>query len=436
MAQRTIGAILNEASDSTSRDAESSRRAAITSVSLKGELSNQRYRETEFADKEADRSRANEYREELKKVYDKHLFFDEAVPSQQGAAIPEATPNGNFPSQQTVRKSYQPGSREWMKGLSSAMAEKSSLDLRYGLAKPEDMNQMLEFRKKLEATGASEDFLAAMRGDKGAAARVSEKFGISGLQSIESGYDDNGLLNFFAMTNRPGPGGAMESKRVPVGHLMAAYSPEIDSMLKANREQVNATDTLATSATSRRNQTTQAGASATSAAASMLNARTNERTNTARAEGQGSHITLAESVNKRAPTYRLPQFTERDASGKAQAVPDDEAASIVTEIGGVLIDNDGLGAGEAFSTASNALSAINNKTLKDYNAELEAARAADKAARASGDSAARREAGNRLYELERNGSQWFQNQRQTYLDRWRASISAASQSANSAPAEK
>jgi hypothetical protein len=435
MAQRTIGAILNEASDSASRDAETSRRAAITNVSLKGELSNQRYREADFADKEAERARANEYRDELRKVYDKHLFFDEVVPSQQTGAIPDAS--GNFPSQQTIRKSYEPGSREWMKGLSSAMAEKSSLDLRYGLAKPEDMNQMLEFRKKLEATGASEDFLAAMRGDKGAAARISEKFGISGLQSIETGYDDNGLLNFFAMTQGAGPGGAMESKRVPIGHLMAAFSPEIDSMLKANREQVNATDTLATSATSRRNQTTQANASATSAAASMRDAITRERTYTARAEAQGAHNTLSESVRENAASFRLPQFTTKDATtGKAQAVPDDEAAGIIREIGGVLIGLDGKDGGIAFNEAANALTAINTKTRKDYDAELAAARAADSAARQSGDSKVRREASNRLYELERNGPQWFQNRRQVYLEKWRATVAADSEPSKSAPVVK
>lgn len=357
MAERTIGAVLGEAADANERSMEGSRRAALTNVQLKGEVENQKWTNDE-------RERMRGYYADMEDLYKRKLTKTRTVPSQQQQAIPDGTPGTVFPAEKTVTEMIDPGSQLGIQAIGDIKMEEFAIRLKRGLVKPEEFDQVLEFRKKLDAAGASEELQAAIRGDASAAARFGSRMGIEGVQSVNSGVDDNGFLDVYAIVANPDG----SSRKVPIGHWAAAFSPEISAAIKNSAEKVGAVDVLRTNETSRRNQTKQANASATSAAASMMNAETQrmalgDRTTAMVARGEQQRVFA--DIQK-GTDYELPGFTSQMPGSKPTPMPDDSGKRLVDQIGMVYIEDYGLMAGQAHNRALSLLGQANTEAAQSF----------------------------------------------------------------------
>lgn len=345
--QRTMGAILNEASDNMQRDAAMSRQAALQGVQLKGEIENQRYQaET--------RGREREYLSELRNVYDEEMFVKKPVAQQQTGAIPTPDASGNFPQPEYTKVAVDPSSKEGMQAIGRVQMRSVALRQKYGLAKADEVQGLLDFRTKLENAGVADDFRSAMNGDVEALNRVSKRFNLENVKSIVSGQDENGFLNIFAMTS--GAGGAQS--RVPIGHLMAAFSPEFDAMMKGSREAIKAADELKNNESTRKLQDRQGLA---------VMARS-----TARAIANETKLIFEKELTQDPNKYLTP-FSNFLTS---ETIPDEQARGWLSQLGGEFIGKGGYEAGDALNTARGVLSSLNIAAKNLYDRDVEAARKA------------------------------------------------------------
>lgn len=357
MAERTIGAVLGEAADANERSMEGSRRAALTNVQLKGEVENQKW-----TNEQRDRSRA--YLKDLQAAYDEKMFDTETVPSQQPQAIPDGTPGTVFPGEQTVKKPIDPGSKRGIERIAELRMIDFGLRVKHGLVQPEEYSQIIDFRKKMDSMGVTDELQAAIRGDANAAVSFGEHVGIKGVQGIQSGVDENGFLDVYAIVANPDG----SARKVSIGHWAAAFSPEIASAVKNSAEKVGAVDALRTNENSRRNQTRQANAAETSAAASMLRARNeqealNDRTTAMVARGEQQRVFA--DIQK-GTDYELPGFTSQMPGSKPTPMPDDSGKRLVDQIGMVYIEDYGLMAGQAHNRALSLLGQANTQAAQSF----------------------------------------------------------------------
>lgn len=352
--QRTMGAILNEASDNMQRDAAMSRQAALQGVQLKGAIEDQRYQaET--------RGREREYLNELRNVYDEEMFVKKPVAQQPTGAIPTPDASGNFPAPEYTKVAVDPSSKEGMQAIGRVQMRSVALRQKYGLAKADEVQGLLDFRTKLENAGVADDFRSAMNGDVEALNRVSKRFNLENVKSIVSGQDENGFLNIFAMTS--GAGGAQS--RVPIGHLMAAFSPEFDAMMKGSRESVKASDDLKNSASTRTLQDRQG-------LAALQNAEANSARSTARAISNESTLIFETKLNQDPNKYLTP-FTNFLNN---ESIVDDQARGFLSLLGGEFIEGGGFQPGAALNTARSTLNSLNIAAKALYDKEVDEARKA------------------------------------------------------------
>jgi hypothetical protein len=379
---KTIGAVLNEASEANMRDMDNNRRSALTSVQLKGQVADQRYQEEQ-------RGREREYLDGVRNIYNEEMFVKKPAQAQPSGAIPTPDADGNFPAQQFVTEAIDPSSRPGMEAISRVQMRTVALRQKLGLAKPEEIQGLVDFRRKVEAYGVADDFKRAFGGDADAVKRIADQFKLEGLQSVQSGQDEMGFLNIFAVSTKPDG----TKTRVPIGHLAAAFSPEIDQMIKGSREAIKAGDERLNSESTRRYQDRQG-------LAAIENARANSARSTERAIANETHDRFEKRLADDPKKYVAPsRFT--DMEGKE--ILDDQASGYLNEFGLHLIENEGYQAGKALMTARTALAQINSQALRVYESELEKARKA-------GDTA-------KVADMEDNGVNYWRRYRDWYADR-------------------
>ena len=398
-AMKTIGAVLNEASEANMRDMESNRRSALTSVQLKGQVADQRYQEEQ-------RGREREYLEGVKGIYNEEMFVKKPVSAQPAGAIPTPDADGNFPAQQFVTEAIDPSSRQGMEAISRVQMRTVALRQKLGLAKPEEVQGLVDFRRKVEAYGVADDFKRAFGGDADAVKRIADQFKLEGLQSVQSGQDEMGFLNIFAVSTKPDG----TKTRVPIGHLAAAFSPEIEAMMKGDREAIKAKDERLNNEADRRYKSDMG-------AAALKNAETNSSRASKKMSDSDAYRTLSDLESKNAGKYLATGFTIRGPSGKAETVPDDGASGLVHQFGAMLIEQEDFSGGRAHVMAREMVSNINQRARSRYDAELKAAQ--DNLARLKASGANRdevRAASQKVFDMEDNGVAYWQQYRQDLVN--------------------
>lgn len=400
-AMKTIGAVLNEASEANMRDMESNRRSALTSVQLKGQVADQRYQEEQ-------RGRERDYLSKLKDIYNEEMFVKKPVSAQPTGAIPTPDADGNFPAQQFTTEAIDPSSRQGMEAISRVQMRSVALRQQLGLAKPEEVQGLVDFRRKVEAYGVADDFKRAFGGDADAVKRIADQFKLEGLQSVQSGQDEMGFLNIFAVSTKPDG----TKTRVPIGHLAAAFSPEIDQMIKGSREAIKAEDERLNSESTRRYQDRQG-------LAAIENARANSARSTATAISNESTLIFENKLNTDPNKYVTPfrNFLNND-----EPFVDDQARGFLSLLGGEFIESGGFKPGAALNTARSTLNSLNIAAKALYDKEVEAAKKA-------GDT-------DKLASLEENQVAIWQGHRQRLVDNYMENLRKQSSARNNSNAGK
>ena len=404
MAQKTMGAILNEAADANERGMESSRRSALTNLQIKGQVADQNYQEEQ-------RGRDREFYGGMKAAAQKHLFKDETVP---GSSAITGAPGEVIQPAQTRRIPIDLSTSDGLKAIGAFQQEVFQLRASQGRITGEEMGQLLNFRKTLDQAGATEEFRAALGGDPTAVASLSKRLGVGGAVKIMSGFDDVGMPQIYALTRSDGPGGKLVEQKVPVGHLLAAISPDVDGMLTKQRDGVKFADELKSSASSRDLQRKQGAALLINAETGRLNA--TSRSNKQMADSD-AYRTLSDLDSKNATRYLAPGFTMVGPTGKAETVADDMASGLVHSLGALLIEQEDFSGGKAYNTARDMVARLGTQAKSRYDRELIAAQTErDRLTSGGGNAEQIKQARNKVFELEENGVARWQQYRQELVD--------------------
>lgn len=399
MAQRTMGAILNEAADANERGMESSRRSALTNLQIKGQVADQNWQEEQ-------RNRDREFYGDMSAAAQRHLFKDEVVPGT--SAISGAPGSLNTPAQ-TRRIPIDLSTSDGLKAIGAFQQEVFQLRAKQGRITGEEMGQLLSFRKTLDQAGATADFKAALGGDESAAAALGKRLGVNGAVKIMSGFDDAELPQIFAITRSEQNGKVVEQK-IPVGHLIAALSPDVDTMLKSQREGIKFKDDLLNSGSTRTYQDRQGRAA-------LMNAETAASRATKKMADAEAYRTLSDLDAKSAARYLAPGFTVVGPTGKAESVNDDMASGLVHTLGSLLIEQEDFSGGRAYSTARDVVARLGTQAKSRYERELLAAEAErDRLVRDGGNAEQIKEARNKVFDLKENGVARWQQYRQELVD--------------------
>lgn len=396
MAQKTMGAILNEAADANERGMESSRRSALTNLQIKGQVADQNWQEEQ-------RGRDREFYGGMKAAAQKHLFKDEIIPGSGGAIT--GAPGEVIQPSQMRRIPIDLSTSEGLKAISAFQQEVFQLRASQGRITGEEMGQLLDFRKRLDQAGATQDFKAALGGDEQAAARLGKIIGVSDTVKVLSGFDDATMPQIYALTRSVKDGKVVEQK-VPVGHLIGAVSPDIDAMLKSQREGVKFGDDLQNSASTRTYQDRQGRAALENAATARTNAETSSSRYTRQAVQNDEYMAFTREIPDNPSNWIATGF---DRLGE-QAI-DDKGASVMRTIGSFLIKEQGMNSGRALMQASTDFSALNTAARGKYDRELAAAKAASQAPEASDEDR------QKYRDLQRNGVRRWQDIRDDLLRR-------------------
>jgi hypothetical protein len=400
MAQRTIGAILNEAADANERGMESSRRSALTNVQIKGQVADQNWQEEQ-------RGRDREFFGGMKAAAQKHLFKDETVP---GSSAITGAPGEVIQPAQTRRIPVDLSTSDGLKAISAFQQEVFQLRASQGRITVEEMGQLLNFRKTLDQAGATEEFRSALGGDPAAIASLSKRLGVGGAVKIMSGFDDVGMPQIYALTRSDGPGGKLVEQKVPVGHLLAAISPDVDLMLKSQREGVKFGDDLKNTASNRLYQDR-------SGRAALMNADARTSAANKRMADSDAYRTLSDLDSKNAARYLAPGFTVVGATGKAESVVDDMASGLVHTLGALLIEQEDFSGGKAYSTARDMVARLGTQAKARYQQQLVAAQTErDRLISGGGSAQEIKQARNKVFDLEENGVAVWQQNRQELVD--------------------
>jgi len=355
MAQRTIGAILNEAADANERGMESSRRSALTNVQIKGQVADQNWQEEQ-------RGRDREFFGGMKAAAQKHLFKDETVP---GSSAITGAPGEVIQPAQTRRIPVDLSTSDGLKAISAFQQEVFQLRASQGRITGEEMGQLLNFRKTLDQAGATEEFRSALGGDPAAIASLSKRLGVGGAVKIMSGFDDVGMPQIYALTRSDGPGGKLVEQKVPVGHLLAAISPDVDLMLKSQREGVKFGDDLKNTASNRLYQDRSGRAVLTNAQTNAENARTNA-SKAARNTAAFQQYTVFKDAQK-AEDYVVPGFSSGLPGEQPKPIEDTTGRRLVDRLGRIFIEESELPGGSAHNLAVSTLGEANAEASREFN---------------------------------------------------------------------
>ena len=396
MAQKTMGAILNEAADANERGMESSRRSALTNLQIKGQVADQNYQEEQ-------RGRDREFYGGMKAAAQKHLFKDEMIPGSGGAIT--GAPGELIQPSQMRRIPIDLSTPDGLKAISAFQQEVFQLRASQGRITGEEMGQLLDFRKRLDQAGATQDFKAALGGDEQAAARLGKIIGVSDTVKVLSGFDDASMPQIYALTRSVKDGKVVEQK-VPVGHLIGAASSDLEAMLKSQRDDVKARDEMRSSASTRLYQDRSGRAALENAATARRNAETSSNRYTRAAVQNDEYMAFTREIPDNPSNWLATGF---DRLGE-QAI-DDKGSSVMRTIGSFLIKEQGMNSGRALMQASTDFAALNTAARGKYDRELAAARAASQAPEASDEDR------QNYRDLQRNGVRRWQDIRDDLLRR-------------------
>ena len=394
MAQKTMGAILNEAADANERGMESSRRSALTNLQIKGQVADQNYQEEQ-------RGRDREFYGGMKAAAQKHLFKDEMIPGSGGAIT--GAPGELIQPSQMRRIPIDLSTSDGLKAISAFQQEVFQLRASQGRITGEEMGQLLDFRKRLDQAGATQDFKAALGGDEQAAARLGKIIGVSDTVKILSGFDDATMPQIYALTRSVKDGKVVEQK-VPVGHLIGAASSDLEAMLKSQRDDVKARDEMRSSASTRLYQDRSGRAALENAGTARRNAETSSNRYTRQAVQNDEYMAFTREIPDNPSNWLATGF---DRLGE-QAI-DDKGSSVMRTIGSFLIKEQGMNSGRALMQASTDFAALNTAARGKYDRELAAARAASQAPEASDEDR------QNYRDLQRNGVRRWQDIRDDLL---------------------
>ena len=394
MAQKTMGAILNEAADANERGMESSRRSALTNLQIKGQVADQNYQEEQ-------RGRDREFYGGMKAAAQKHLFKDEMIPGSGGAIT--GAPGELIQQSQMRRIPIDLSTPDGLKAISAFQQEVFQLRASQGRITGEEMGQLLDFRKRLDQAGATQDFKAALGGDEQAAARLGKIIGVSDTVKVLSGFDDASMPQIYALTRSVKDGKVVEQK-VPVGHLIGAASPDLEAMLKSQRDGVKFADDLKNSASTRVYQDRSGRAAIDNAVTARKNAETSSNRYTRAAVQNDEYMAFTREIPDNPSNWLATGF---DRLGE-QAI-DDKGSSVMRTIGSFLIKEQGMNSGRALMQASTDFAALNTAARGKYDRELAAARAASQAPEASDEDR------QNYRDLQRNGVRRWQDIRDDLL---------------------
>lgn len=396
MAQKTMGAILNEAADANERGMESSRRSALTNLQIKGQVADQNYQEEQ-------RGRDREFYGGMKAAAQKHLFKDEMIPGSGGAIT--GAPGEMIQPSQMRRIPIDLSTPDGLKAISAFQQEVFQLRASQGRITGEEMGQLLDFRKRLDQAGATQDFKAALGGDEQAAARLGKIIGVSDTVKVLSGFDDASMPQIYALTRSVKDGKVVEQK-VPVGHLIGAASSDLEAMLKSQRDDVKARDEMRSSASTRLYQDRSGRAALENAGTARRNAETSSNRYTRQAVQNDEYMAFTREIPDNPSNWLATGF---DRLGE-QAI-DDKGSSVMRTIGSFLIKEQGMNSGRALMQASTDFAALNTAARGKYDRELAAARAASQAPEASDEDR------QNYRDLQRNGVRRWQDIRDDLLRR-------------------
>ena len=394
MAQKTMGAILNEAADANERGMESSRRSALTNLQIKGQVADQNYQEEQ-------RGRDREFYGGMKAAAQKHLFKDEMIPGSGGAIT--GAPGELIQPSQMRRIPIDLSTSDGLKAISAFQQEVFQLRASQGRITGEEMGQLLDFRKRLDQAGATQDFKAALGGDEQAAARLGKIIGVSDTVKVLSGFDDASMPQIYALTRSVKDGKVVEQK-VPVGHLIGAASSDLEAMLKSQRDDVKARDEMRSSASTRLYQDRSGRAALENAGTARRNAETSSNRYTRQAVQNDEYMAFTREIPDNPSNWLATGF---DRLGE-QAI-DDKGSSVMRTIGSFLIKEQGMNSGRALMQASTDFAALNTAARGKYDRELAAARAASQAPEASDEDR------QNYRDLQRNGVRRWQDIRDDLL---------------------
>lgn len=349
-AMKTIGAVLSEAADANLRDMESNRRAAITNVQLKGEISDQRFKEEE-------RDKARELYKGMQEAANKFLFKEEIIPGQ--SAIPTGAPGEIVQPAQTRRVPVDLSTADGLGAITQFQQEVFRLRSAAGKVDNEEMAQLLNFRKALDSAGATEEFRGALRGDASSVNALSKRLGLNDVSRIVSGFDDAGLPQIFAITRKTGAGGAVADQKTPIGHLAAVFAPEFaDAAITKPSAQVKAREEILSDRSTRIYQDRMGSAA-------LKNAETNA-SKAARSTAAYQQYTVFKDAQK-SEDYVVPGFSSALPGEQPKPIEDTTGRRLVDRLGRVFIEEDEMTGGSAHNLAIGTLGEANAEATREFN---------------------------------------------------------------------
>lgn len=376
---RTIGNVLNEASDAYERGMESRRREALTNVQLQGQIEDRNYQRSE-------RERLTRIRDRIAQAGRETFEVEETVPGAitqdaDGAAIrsPDA-------KRTRVINPFD-GSPEAVAATATWLGKVGKIRMEEGEFTPEQLQAFQQSMDYSETRGIRQAVRRYFTtNDQKELAPIEKMFGMQEGSFRLMTEDQNGIPSIVAEGVQIINGKPQKVTRDMEMWFTMNGITEPSAVIKAKDERLN-------SASNRDYQRNIGDAARRRSESSVLAAE-------AKVANAGQHNVFAQTIADNKDRRDFPVALTDRFSGEVKLEKDTDFDGFVRRIGGNAIDIEGLNGAQAYNFAVAQMSQINSRAVQMLERDLASKQKAIDDARAAGNSEAELAAKKALRELQ------------------------------------
>lgn len=360
---RTMGAVLNDATEGLERGMESRRREAITNVQLKGEIDNQDFQRSE-------RERLLRIRDRIAQAGKETFEVEETVPGAISQDADGATIRSPDAKRTRVINPFD-GSPEAVAATATWLGKVGKIRMEEGEFTPEQMQafqQSMDYSETRGIRQAVRRYFAT--NDQKELAPIEKMFGMQEGSFRLTTENQNGIPSIVA-----------EGVQIINGKPQkVTRDMEMWFTMNGITEPTAAVDKKVDRAVAMQN----AESAGINARANAQNARTNADRLSARVLAQGEYEMFEKTAEKNAGNAIVP-IPSTDRTGKVMDVKDAQYDGFVRRIGGDLIGDLGMSGSKAYNTAARIMSGLGADAVALHEQDVNNAKARVEAAREAGD---------------------------------------------------
>lgn len=360
---RTMGAVLNDATEGLERGMESRRREAITNVQLKGTIEDQDFQRSE-------RERLTRIRDRIAQAGKETFEVEETVPGAIAQDADGSTIRAPDAKRTRVINPFD-GSPEAVAATATWLGKVGKIRMEEGEFTPEQLQafqQSMDYSETRGIRQAVRRYFSTM--DQKELAPIEKMFGMQEGSFRLMTENQNGIPSIVA-----------EGVQVINGKPQkVTRDMEMWFTMNGITEPTAAMDKKV----DRRVALQNADSTALNARANAQNARTNADKLNSRLIAQGEYEMFERVAEKNAGNAIVP-IPSTDRTGKVMDVKDAQFDGFVRRIGGDLIGDVGMSGSKAYNTAARIMSGLGADAVALHEQDISNARARVETARKAGD---------------------------------------------------